>query len=218
MTMRAQYHFIFDLDGTVVNPGTAIPRCINFALKKHGMKPVPIERLKRYIGFSLETVFADITKRKDKRFLKTCVDAYRERFHKEGIPEHRLYPGIVGLLEAASKNGTLIVASIKPQVSCEMVLDHLGIKALFKSVYGSELNGKLGNKIELFKHIMKKEGIKKALFIGDRGVDIEAAKKCQCPSIGVSYGYGTKEELVAAGADKIAETVGELRQCLLTSA
>lgn len=216
--MSAQQHFIFDLDGTVVNPGTAIPRCINFALKKHGIKPVPIERLKRYIGFNLEAVFADITKRKDKRFLKNCVDSYRERFHKEGIAEHRLYPGIVGLLEAASQSGRLVAASIKPQVSCEMVLDHLGIKPLFTSIYGSELSGKLSNKTDLLKFVIKKEGAKQALVIGDRGVDIEAAKKCSCKSIGVSYGYGTKEELLAAGADKIAETVGELRQCLLISA
>ena len=209
--------FIFDLDGTVVNPGTAIPRCINYALKKQGLKPVPIERLKRYIGFDLEAVFADITKRKDRRFLKACVDAYRERFHKEGIAEHRLYPGIVGLLEAVARSGRLVVASIKPQVSCEMVLDHLGIKPLFTSVYGSDLSGKLGNKTDLLKHIMKREGVKRALVIGDRGLDIEAAKKCSCSSIGVSYGYGTKEELAAAGADHIAETVGELRQCLLAT-
>jgi phosphoglycolate phosphatase len=216
--MTIQRYFIFDLDGTVVNPGTAIPRCINFALKKQGIKPVPIERLKRYIGFSLEAVFADITKRKDKRFLKACVDAYHERFHKEGISEHRLYPGIVGLLEAVARTGRLVVASIKPQVSCEMVLEHLGIKPLFTSIYGSELSGRLSNKQELLRHVMKKEGVKRALIIGDRGLDIEAARKCACPNIGVSYGYGTKEELAQAGADAIAETVGELRQCLLASA
>lgn len=209
--------FIFDLDGTVVNPGTAIPRCINFALKKHGCKPVPIERLKRYIGFSLEDIFADITKRKDKKFLKCCVDSYRERFHKEGIAEHRLYPGIVGLLEAAAKGGNLVVASIKPKVSCDMVLDHLGIKPFFTNIYGSELNGKLGNKMDLIKHVLKKEGVKNGVVIGDRGLDMEAAKKCSCKTIGVSYGYGTKEELSAAGADCIAETVGELRQYILTN-
>lgn len=215
--MTTKPHFIFDLDGTVVNPGTAIPRCINFALKKQGIKSVPIERLKRYIGFQLDAVFQEITGRKDKRFIKQCIEAYRERFHKEGIAEHRLYPGIVGLLEAASKMGNLVVASIKPQVSCDMVLDHLGIKLLFTNVYGSELSGKLSEKTTLLKHVMKRETIKKALVIGDRGVDIEAARKLQCPTIGVSYGYGTKEELKAAGADTIAETVGELRQCLLAS-
>jgi len=215
--MTTKPHFIFDLDGTVVNPGTAIPRCINFALKKHNIKPVPIERLKRYIGFQLEAVFQEITGRKDKRFIKQCVEAYRERFHKEGIAEHRLYPGIVGLLEAADRMGKLVVASIKPQVSCDMVLDHLGIKPLFTNVYGSELSGKLSEKTTLLKYVMKRESIRKALVIGDRGIDIEAAKKCGCPTIGVSYGYGTKEELRAAGADTIAETVGELRQCLLAS-
>lgn len=215
--MATKLHYIFDLDGTVVNPGTAIPRCINYALKKYNIKPVPIERLKRYIGFQLESVFQEITGRKDKRFIKQCIEAYRERFHKEGIAEHRLYPGIVGLLEAVNNSGQLLVASIKPQVSCDMVLNHLGIKPLFTSVYGSELSGKLSDKTILLKHIMKQEGIKKALVIGDRGVDIEAAKKCQCPTIGVSYGYGTKEELKAAGADAIAETVGELRQCLLAA-
>lgn len=213
--MKNTNAFIFDLDGTVVNPGTAIPRCINYALKKHGIKPVPIERLKRYIGFDLETIFTEITKRKDKRFIKSCIDSYRERFHKEGIAEHRLYPGIVGLLEAAARQGTLVAATIKPKVSCDMVLDHLGIRPFFTSVYGCEANGKPTNKMDLLKHVMKAEGIKSGVVIGDRGIDIEAAKKCSCISIGVSYGYGTKEELAQAGAERIAETVGELRQYLL---
>lgn len=209
--------FIFDLDGTIVNPGTAIPRCINHALKKHGIKSVPIERLKRYIGFSLEEILTQITGKKDKRFLKSCIDAYRERFHKEGIAEHRLYPGIVGLLEAVARHGNLIVASIKPQVSCEMVLDHLGIRPIFTAVYGTDLSGKLSDKTEVLKHVIKKENVKNGVVIGDRGVDIQAAKKCGWSSIGVTYGYGTKEELNAAGADMVAETVGELRQYLLTS-
>ena len=68
----------------------------------------------------------------------------------------------------------------------------LGIKPLFTSIYGSELSGKLSNKTDLLKFVIKKEGAKQALVIGDRGVDIEAAKKCACKSIGVSYGYGTK--------------------------
>lgn len=213
--MRKTPTFIFDLDGTVVNPGTAIPRCINHALKKQGLKPVPIERLKRYIGFSLEEIFAELTGRADRRFIKTCIETYRERFHKEGIAEHRLYPGIVGLLEAVADKGYLYAASIKPRVSVEMVLDHLGIKHLFKNVYGGELKGKTVKKIELLKNIVKKEKAKDAVVIGDRGLDIEAAKKCKLPAIGVTYGYGTKDELRTAGADYVAETVGELRQCLL---
>jgi phosphoglycolate phosphatase len=216
--MHTSNYFIFDLDGTVVNPGTAIPRCINYALQKYSIKAVPIERLKRYIGFNLTSIFQETTKRKDKRFLKQCVDAYRERFHKEGIAEHRLYPGIVGLLEAAADKGKLLIASTKPQVSCEMVLEHLGIRPMFTGVYGSELNGKHSNKADLLKHVLTKEKISSAYIIGDRGLDIEAAKKCECKSIGVSYGYGTKDELVNAGADQIAETVGELRQCLINAA
>jgi phosphoglycolate phosphatase len=209
--------FIFDLDGTVVNPGTAIPRCINYALKKQGMKTVPIERLKRYIGFSLESIFAELTGKSDRRFIKGCIDAYRERFHKEGIAEHRLYPGIVGLLEAVAEKGCLHACSIKPKVSAEMVLDHLGIKHLFKSVHGSDLKNKTAAKPDLFKNLIKKEKIKTPVVVGDRGVDIEAAKKCKLQAIGVTYGYGTKDELKTAGADYVAETVGELRQCLLTS-
>ena len=210
--------YIFDLDGTVVNPGTAIPRCINYALKKNGESTVPIERLKRYIGFSLAEIFGEITGRKDKRFIKKCVDSYRERFHKEGIAEHRLYPGIVGLLDAVASKGQLYIASTKPQVSCDMVLDHLGIRSLFTKTYGSELSGKRGTKAEVLKYVMNQEGIKQAVVIGDRGIDINAAKQCRCLSVGVSYGYGTKEELTAAGADVVAETVGELRQCLLYTA
>ena len=212
----AQQTFIFDLDGTVVNPGTAIPRCINHALKKQGMKSVPIERLKRYIGFGLEEIFSEVTGKKDKRFLKECIEAYRERFHKDGIAEHRLYPGIVGLLDAVSGKTPLYVASIKPQVSCEMVLDHLGIKGIFTGIYGANVGGKRMSKAELLKNMMTKEKMKSnCVLIADRGVDIEAGKKCKIKTIGVTYGYGTKEELRQAGADMVAETVGELRQCLL---
>ena len=207
--------FIFDLDGTVVNPGTAIPRCINHALKKHDIKAVPIERLKRYIGFSLEEIFQQITGKKDKKFIKGCVDAYRERFHKEGIPEHRLYPGIVGLLEAVSEKGDVIIATNKPEVSCQMVLDHLGIRKYFKSIYGLETSKGKNDKAVIYKEVVKREKIKTAMVVGDRGTDVEAAKKCKFTSIGVSYGYGTKDELSSAGADHVAETVGELRQCLL---
>lgn len=216
--MKREKTFIFDLDGTVVNPGTAIPRCINHALKKQGLKTVPIERLKRYIGFSLESIFCELTGRTDKRFIKTCIDAYRERFHKEGIAEHRLYPGIVGLLEAVREQGCLYAASIKPQSSVEMVLDHLGIKHLFKGVYGGGERGKSIAKIDLLKNIVKHEKAKTPVVIGDRGVDIEAAKRCKFQAIGVTYGYGTKDELRVAGADYVAETVGELRQCLLMNA
>lgn len=205
--------FIFDLDGTVVNPGTAIPRCINFALKKNGEKTVPIERLKRYIGFPLDEIFATVTGRKDKRFLKKCVDSYRERFHKEGIAEHRLYPGIVGLLDAVAKSGNLMVVTNKPKASSEMVLEHLGIRNLFTRVYGPDLNGKGGE--DIVKEVLTKEGVRHAIVIGDRASDIDAAKKNNCRSIGVSYGYGTREELRTAGADLLAETVGELRQALL---
>lgn len=207
--------FIFDLDGTVVNPGTAIPRCINFALKRNGEKTVPIERLKRYIGYPLEEIFQTVTGRKDKRFLKKCVDAYRERFHKEGIAEHRLYPGIVGLLDAVAKSGNLMVATNKPKASSEMVLEHLGIRNLFTRVYGPDVNGKALNKEDIVKEVLSKEGVRSAIVIGDRASDIDAAKKNNCRSIGVSYGYGTREELRTAGADLLAETVGELRQCLL---
>ena len=210
-----QKTYIFDLDGTVVNPGTAIPRCINHALKKFNIKAVPIERLKRYIGFPLDQIFQQITGRKDKRFIKGCVDAYRERFHKEGVPEHRLYPGIVGLLEAVSEEGNVIIATNKPEASCKMVLDHLGISKFFTKIYGLEATNGKEDKTQLFKEVAKQEKLKSALVIGDRGTDVEGAKKCKFTAIGVSYGYGTRDELSSAGADHVAETVGELRQCLL---
>lgn len=209
--------FILDLDGTVVNPGTAIPRCINHALQKQGVKQVPIERLKRYIGYDLEYIFTEVTGRKEKTFIKKCIESYRDRFHKDGIAEHRLYPGIVGLLEAAKEKGELYIASIKPTESCKMVLEHLGVEKLFKGVYGGDTKGCKGSKSNIIKTLMKNEKVSQAVSIGDRAMDVEAAKKIKIASIGVTYGYGTKDELVKAGADVVAETVGELRQCMLQS-
>ncbi|MFH1652521.1 MAG: HAD hydrolase-like protein [Pseudomonadota bacterium] len=209
--------FVMDLDGTVVNPGTAIPRCINYALQKQGVKSVPIERLKRYIGHDLTFIFSEVTGRKDKKFLKACIDAYQSRFLKDGIAEHRLYPGIVGLLEAASEKGDLYILSIKPKASCEMVLENLGIVKHFAKIYGGDTKGCKGNKAEILKNLAKTEKLTQIIVVGDRAMDVEAANKCKFRSIGVTYGYGTKNELMNAGASFVAETVGELRQCLLNS-
>lgn len=212
MTGRKAY--FFDLDGTLIDPKTSVTRCINYALEKQGYKARPPEELTKYIGVHLEEVFSELCNRREKTFLWDCIWRYRERFHKDGVSENRVYPGIKNMLQLLQKQSTFVL-SLKPTDSCEAVLKHLGLTKYFQRVYGSEADGTRSNKKDLLKYILAKEKIEDAVVIGDRASDIEAAKAHNLKAIAVTYGYGDKKELLSAKPDAIVNSPDELRKLLV---
>lgn len=212
--MAEKRAYFFDLDGTLIDPKMSITRCINYALERQGYDPRPTDDLKKYIGFHLEHVFSELCNRREKTFLWDCIWRYRERFHKDGIAENRVYPGIKNMLQSLQKQTNFIV-SIKPTDGCEAVLKHLGLTKYFQRIYGSESDGTRSNKSELIAYILTKEKIDHAVMIGDRATDIQAGKSHGLGTIGVTYGFGAKKEIVGAGPDRIAHSTEELKKFLI---
>ena len=214
-------YLLFDLDGTLTDPGLGITSCVQYALKSLGIDEPNLDKLKPFIGPPLKTSFMEFYGLDDEK-AEAAVAKYRERFQDTGIYENELYRGIPEMLKKLRGRGLhLGVASSKPTVFVERILEHFKIKQYFEVVVGSELDGSRSEKAEVVQEALRRlfpDGrIQKhrVFMIGDRKFDVEGARTIGVESVGVTFGYGGMEELMAAHADYIVRSVEELRRFLL---
>lgn len=217
-------YLLFDLDGTLTDPRVGITTCVQYALRHFGIDEPDLAKLESFIGPPLRESFMNFYGF-DAGQAEEAVEKYRERFQDIGIFENQVYEGIPHMLHTLQSKGIfLAVASSKPQVYVERILEHFDLKKYFSVVVGSELDGTRENKDEVvqealnrlfaYKPIRKKE----VYMIGDRSFDVEGAKALGIESVGVTYGFGSMEELKEAKADYIVRSVGELEKFLLRDA
>lgn len=209
-------YIFFDLDGTLTDPMLGITSSVQYALSKFGISVRYLKELIPFIGPPLKESFQRFYGFSDEQ-ADEAVAYYREYFSPKGIYENEIYAGIPQLLEDLSDAGfELAVATSKPGVYAERILKHFGIDEYFSLVVGSELDGTRVQKAEVIQHVLDVYGIvgKDAVMVGDREHDIKGAAACGVTSIGVLYGYGSRTELMEAGADHIVTTVKELREWL----
>ena len=142
-----------------------------------------------------------------------AIDLYRQRFSTLGMYENRVYDGIPEALAALKNQGArLFVATSKPHVYATKILQHFALDTPFETVFGSELDGTRTDKTDLLKYALEITAIPgpRATMIGDRKHDIIGAKNNAMKSVAVLYGYGTRQELEAAGADRILAEPGDV--------
>lgn len=201
---------LFDLDGTLTDPREGIVGCIRHALQCLGCAVPPDAELDRCIGPPLRESFCRLA---SGALADAAVEHYRERFRASGMFENHVYPGVPEALTALCAVGwQLLVVTSKPAVFAEQIVRHFDLARYFSAIYGSELSGVRSDKGELIAHVLATEGIapEHALMIGDRSHDIVGARKNGLRSAGVLWGYGTREELTEAGADRLYESVSVL--------
>ncbi|MDX1709187.1 MAG: HAD family hydrolase [Desulfobacterales bacterium] len=206
-------NLLFDLDGTLTDPFIGITECISYALDMLGRKLPPRESLRWCIGPPLRDSFAKLLASDDDALTEKAVAFYRERFSTVGLYENEVYNGIPEVLQALQNNGhTLYVATSKPTVYAERIIDHFGLQRYFKCIFGSELDGTRSDKTSLITHILQTELIasSETSMIGDRKHDMIGAKTNEMYGFGVLWGYGTKDELENSGAHAFFKTPREL--------
>lgn len=214
-------YLLFDLDGTLTDPKVGICTCVQYALASFGIDEPDIDKLTPFIGPPLKDSFMQFYSM-DEQQAESAVAKYRERFQDTGLFENELYDGIPKMLETLNSKGMyLAVASSKPTVFVERILEHFQIKKYFKVIVGSELDGTRVNKDEVVDEALRRLfGDKpiekeKVYMIGDRRFDVEGARAMGVESVGVTYGYGDMDELREAKADYIVRSVEELQSFLL---
>lgn len=216
--MKNYQYILFDLDGTLTNSQLGITTCVAYALESFGIHTENPEELRKFIGPPLKESFVKYYNMTDGEGDR-AVEKYRERFATVGLYENEVYEGIPELLQKLKAQGkTLLVATSKPTVYSDKILEHFGLKEYFSYIVGSELDGTRVNKAEVIQYALEQMKItesEKIVMIGDKEHDMIGAGICGVDSIGVLYGFGEREELENHGATYIAETVSDLEKILL---
>jgi len=215
--MHNHNFILFDLDGTLTDPGEGIINSLQYSLDRYGIKG-DREILKQFIGPPLMDSFQKYFDF-DEEKAQEAIAIYREYFAEKGVFENEIYPGIPELLKTLKDQGKeLAVATTKPTVFAHQVLKYFSIDSYFKEelVIGSFLDGTRTDKSEIIGTVLElvdSSNLSKVM-VGDRKFDVLGAKAHGIPAIGVLYGYGSIDELETAGATVIAQTVADLQRLL----
>jgi len=204
---------LFDLDGTLTDSGPGITRCIQDALRRLGRAVPEADSLRRFVGPPLRGTFALLLESTEEAEVAEAIRLYRERFVVTGMFENAVYPGVAEGLEQLSEGGhRLWVATSKPQVYAQRILEHFGIAGWFAGVYGPDLAGRNHDKRDLLRELLATERVRPedACMIGDRMHDVEGARANGVAAVGVLWGYGTPEEIAAAAPDCTVESMAAL--------
>ena len=200
-------YYLFDLDGTLTDPGIGITNSVMYALEKYGIHIEDRTELYSFIGPPLGESFRRQFGFSEEQALQ-AVEYYREYFRPKGIFENIVYEGIPELLQRLRENRvTVALATSKPYEFAVRILEHFDLTRYFDFVGGATMDGRISRKTDVIARLLDEFGnVDKdsVLMIGDRAQDIEGAKANGLHSAGVLWGYGSAEELRGAGADYLA--------------
>ena len=204
---------LFDLDGTLTDSKIGITKSVQYALSKFNIREDNLDNLESFIGPPLSESFQkhygfETSQAQD------AVDFYREYFSTSGMYENAVYPGIPDLLaDLKSKRKELIVATSKPTVFANQILNAFNLYQYFTTVIGSHLDGTRTSKTEIIAHALSSLGEPKensAVMVGDREHDIIGAQGNAIDSIAVTYGYGPLLELQRANPTYLVHAVEDI--------
>ncbi len=204
-----------DLDGTLTDNKPGITVSARYALEKLGMPVADDHDLDWIIGPPMQETLLQITGSPE--LAARALVHYRERFSTVGLFENDVYPGIPEALMALRVSGArLYLATSKPRVYAERILDHFNLAGYFDRLFGSELDGTNTRKTDLLRHALAEtdEDPASALMIGDREHDAIGAKANGITPVGVLWGYGSRDELEAAGVRRLLERPQDLGSIL----
>ena len=211
---------LWDLDGTLTDSKEGITLSVQYALSQLDY-PVPkVDDLDWVIGPPLKESFKTLLQTTDEELLNRAIISYRVRYEERGLYESIVYPGIPELLGQLKEKGCKhLLATSKPRVFAERILQHFLLDPYFSVIMGSELNGTFVEKDALIAEVLKKVPADlrpETVMIGDRWYDVHGARANHIEVISVGYGYGTAEELRVAAPDHIVPSVRDLKELLLS--
>ena len=210
--MNYQY-YLFDLDGTLTDPGIGITNSVMYALQKFDIHISDRSKLYPFIGPPLDESFQNFFGFSEAQCLK-AIEYYRERYRETGLFENEVYPGIPELLSTLKNNKVQIaLATSKPYEFSLKILEHFDLRRYFDFIGAATMDGSISRKSDVIKHLlndMNIENKESVVMVGDRAQDINGAKMNGLKSVGVLWGYGIEDELEKAGADHLISRPEEL--------
>jgi phosphoglycolate phosphatase len=208
---------LFDLDGTLIDPKLGITTGVQYALSKYGINE-DREMLTPFIGPPMHLSFKKFYDFDDKKAME-AVGHFREYYVPKGLYESTVFRGIPELLTKLKKQQRkLYVVTLKPGYQAEKILQYHDLLSYFDGVKGPKPDLAESNKTLLMQETLSlivQDVAHKPVMIGDKDFDIIAAQENGIDSIGVTFGFGSHEEIKNAGPTHIANSIKELEQLLV---
>ena len=212
-------HFLFDLDGTLTDPGCGITKSVQYALRSYGIEVTDLTKLYPFIGPPLRDSFMKFCGFSEEQAME-AIGRYREYYTATGMFENEVYPGIAQMLSKLKAAGArLAVATSKPEEFAVQIISHFGLEPYFDHVCGASMDEtSRTTKAEVIRYTLETIGTderSRVLMVGDREHDVLGARAYGLDCVGVLFGYGSREELEEVKAYRIVDTVEELAACLM---
>lgn len=203
---------LFDLDGTLVDPLLGITNCVRRVCREMGLVCPEQAVIRDWIGFGMRESLSQIPGLEDPKRLEEALDRYWDAYREDGVFEHELYPGVTNLLHRLKRQGHRIyIVSAKPGVFARRIAYQFDLNLIFDDIFGAEVKGAWQPKIEVFDRLRQQGTIwPGGIMVGDRGDDMRAARAHGIHALGVTYGYGSREELRSAGAEVLLDSITDL--------
>ncbi len=202
----------FDLDGTIVDPLLGVRNCVARVCREMGL-PCPAEAtLQDWIGFGMRESLARLPGLEAPDRLEEALDRYLDAYREDGVFEHEVYEGAHLMLARLKRQGHRIyIVSSKPGLFARRITYQFDLNLIFDEIFGAELKGAWQPKTVVLERLRQSGTIwPGGYFIGDRGDDMHAARGHGLRAIGVTYGYGSRKELLDAGAEVLVDSIPEL--------
>ena len=204
----------FDLDGTLTDSGEGIINCATLALSHFGL-PIPSrEAMRVFVGPPLRDTFVKFGVPEDR--VEEAITVFRSRYVPIGKYENTPYPGVTGLLANLRDGGyRMYVATSKPETMAVDILTKFGLAEYFDEICGATMDGSRDEKSQVIAYLLSKIGSRtQAVMVGDTAFDVIGAAAHGIPTVGVSWGYGSADDMKKAGAAAIADSMDELCRIL----
>lgn len=205
---------LFDLDGTLLDSSPGILTCMHHGLGAVGVTTTDAAILE-LVGIPLQDMFAKLGTPFD--LVDTGVSAYRELYGQGEMFNCLMFEGIAPLLSALRNRGwTLAVATSKPTHFALPTVEHFDLAQYFDLVAGATLDGARRHKADVIAFALNELEADPAevVMIGDRSEDLNGGHANGTQSIGVTWGFGTRGELVACNPLAVVDTAVQLSEVL----
>lgn len=209
---------LLDLDGTLIDSQPGILASCLAAMRALGHEPDETFDIRRFIGPPIKDVMRALLLPYGDDRVAEAVASYRRHYGESGLFGSEPYPGIGGALDEMKRAGLrLYLATSKRETFASRILEHLGFAPFFDGIHGSVPGGALDHKPELLASILSKHDISPdgSVMVGDRRHDIAGAHAVGLRGLGVLWGYGSRDELETAGADRLVDSPADLARTVL---
>ncbi len=211
--MAAKKYIFWDMDGTIINSYEGVVESMLYALSFYGITESNPEILRRFVGPPLRVTLSTIYHMEPEQ-IEEAVAKYRENYTKGAMFKCDVFPGVVEAMEAFEKAGFVqVIASSKPEMMCRTILERFGLVEKMDHIVGASLDGRIDSKLQVLEEAFSRLGNPdkdQVVLIGDTKYDAIGAAKMEIDCIGITYGFGTEEELKEYGADPVFATIEEV--------